>query len=392
MLKHKNLIIKIFIAIFICFLLYPNAGLFRGSKNVAMIAKENRKITAFPKESLKSKKFYANFEKWYQDRLRHRDIAIESWRKANFAMGVILKDNIFVGKNGWLLDRNNIIKAFRDAKIKAGNIKKLQDYCNANGKQFILMVPPPKESVYRDYLPQYVQRKYKEHMVWENQLRELARANNINYLSVADELFEKRKVSKDDLYFNDDHHWSYYGSYIAVVKLLQTIKANNPNLQDGNIVLDGSLREAYKEWSYAGQLGLGRNVKALAPWNKNFTNEIFVTDCYTGKTIKVNKVLSNDTLWGRIVKGEAIIENKSIGKNMTVLFLGDSYGSYMMPYLSQKVSTIISTHYRECAEKKKKVEVNRLIKQYNPDVVVLEIVGNGFYRSKGDTNFKNMVF
>ncbi len=391
-MKYKNLIIKIFIAIFVCFLLYPNTGLFRGSKNVAMIAKENRKITPFPKESLKSKKFYINFENWYQDRLRYRDKAIESWRKANFKMGVILKDNIFIGKNNWLFNKHNAIKNLRDEQIKVNNIKKLQEYCNAKGKQFILMVPPTKESIYRDCFPQHEQRKIKDYYVWENKLRSLTKENNINYLSVTDELFERRKVNNDELYFNDDHHWSYYGSYVAAEVLLNRIKEQNDKLLDAKLILDGSVRDAYKEWSYFGQLGFGRNTKTIAPWNKNFTDEIYVTDTHSSKTIKMNKILSNDTLWGRIVRGEAIIENRNIKKNLTVLMLGDSYSSYMMPYLSQKVSKIISTHYRDCAEKKKKVEISRLMEQYNPDVVVLEIVGSGFFHSQGNNNFKNMVF
>ena len=391
-MKQKNLIIKIFIAIFICFLIYPNTGLFRGSKNVAMIAKENRKITTFPKESLKSKKFYTNFEKWYQDRLRHRDKAIGYWRKVNFEMGIILKDNIFIGKDEWLFNRHNAIKNFQDPQIKANHIKKLQDYCQSKGKQFILMVPPPKEAVYMDYFPEHEKRKFKDYFVWENQLRVLARNNNINYLSVADELFAQRKVSDDALYFNDDHHWSYYGSVIATEVLLGKIKTYNNKLKDEKIILDGSFREAYKEWSYFGQLGFGKNTKTFAPWSKGFSKEIYVTDCYTKKTKKLDKVLSNDTLWGRIVKGEAIIDNKEVKNGLIVLVLGDSYSSYMMPYLSQKVSRIVSTHYRDCAEKKKKVEVNRLLEQYNPDVVVLEIVGNGFFHSKGNNNFKNMVY
>lgn len=391
-MKYKNLIIKIFVAIFVCFLLYPNTGLFRGSKNVAMIAKENRKITPFPKESLSSKKFYTNFENWYQDRLRHRDKAIGYWRKIYFEMGIILKDNIFIGKNDWLFNKHNVIKNFRDAQIKADSIKKLQEYCKSKGKQFILMVPPTKESVYRDYFPMHEQRKAKEYYVWENQLRQLANTHKINYLSVTDELFAQRKVSENALYFNDDHHWSYYGSYIAVDVLLNKIKEQNNKLSDVKVVLDGSVRDAYKEWSYFGQLGFGRNTKTVAPWNKDFTDEIYVTDTHSGKTIKMNKVLSNDTLWGRIVRGEAIIENKKISNDITVLVLGDSYSSYMMPYLSQKISKIITTHYRDCAEKKKKVEIGRLLEQYNPDVVILEIVGNGFFHSKGDNNFKNMVF
>ena len=391
-MKSKSWIIKGFVFIFVAFLIFPNAGLFRGEKNVAMIAKENRKITAFPKSSPKEKGFYTNFEKWYQDRLRYRDKMIGLWTRVNFSMGVVLKDHIFVGERGWLFNKNRFIKDFRDPDTKILRIKALQEYCNRQGKNFIFFVAPPKESVYEDYFPQREQNKQKRYLRLEEQLIELCKMRGVNYLPIGNDVMNKRYSGNDDLFFHDDHHWSYYGSVIGAKLLLERMAIYTNAIDNFRIVLDGSKVDAFKEYSYARELGLPRNSNTVAPWNKHFTDEIYVTSSIDGKTIKVDKILSNDILWGRIVRGEAIIENKAIDKGITVLFLGDSSGSYMMPYVSQKVKRIISTHYRDCVDKKKSVDIGRLMKQYKPDVVVLEMGGPGFFNSKGDTNFKNMVF
>lgn len=71
--KLKTIIAICFITLFTVALAIPNTGLLREKENTAIVAKENRKITAFPQESTTSKKFYTEFEKWYQDRLRYRD-------------------------------------------------------------------------------------------------------------------------------------------------------------------------------------------------------------------------------------------------------------------------------------------------------------------------------
>ena len=97
--KLKKIIPISFIVVFAIFLAIPNTGLYRGEKNARLIAQtENRRITPRPTQSLKSKEFYEQFEKWYQDRLRYRDKAIKRWNKFNLAIGIIIKENLILVK------------------------------------------------------------------------------------------------------------------------------------------------------------------------------------------------------------------------------------------------------------------------------------------------------
>ena len=391
--KLKKIIPISFIVLFAATLFVPNTGLPRIAINAREVAQqENRKIHPFPTASFTHKEFYNQFGNWYQDRLRHKYKLISAWKKVNFAFGVVLSDSLVLGKNGWLLNKYSCINKFEMPQKKADKIKELQNYCEQNGKKFIFMLPPNKESVYRDYFPENIQKKYKSPEYWHEQAYNLLTANSINYLSVNKQLNGARKNEKHDLYFSDDHHWSYYGSAIAADLLMKKLEQElNIDFYNG-LKFDGSTRTAYKEYSYANQLAFSINKEAQAPWSKQYTDEIYITDCYTSKTTQANKVVSNDVLWGRIVRGEGIITNKATKNDIKILILGDSYSSYMVPYLSQNIKTIISTHYRDCAEKKKSVNITKLIEKYNPDAVILIMLEGGFFHSKAESLFKNIKY
>lgn len=391
--KLKRVIPVSFIVLFAVFLAIPNTGLYRGEKNARLIAQtENRRITPRPTQSLKSKEFYEQFEKWYQDRLRYRDTAIKLWRQGNLHIGVILNSSIIVGKNKWLLDKNACLRNFVDAENKIKKIKALQDYCNKHNKSFILLVPPNKESVYRDYFPEQIQLNYKTPEYFQIESENLFKKYQINYLSVTDLIATQRQTEKHDLYFSDDHHWSYFAASAAADMLMQKLnKELHTNFYQG-LKFDGTSKIATKEHSYATKLALNYTDKTIAPWSNNYTNEIYISDSYTNKIEKAKTVVANNYLWERMLKGEGIVINKTINNNISLLILGDSYSSYMVPYLSQNVKKIITTHYRDCIENKKEVNTQKLFKKYDPDAVVLIINETNFFHSSSENIFHNLKF
>lgn len=390
--KLKTIIAICFITLFTVALAIPNTGLLREKENTAIVAKENRKITAFPQESTTSKKFYTEFEKWYQDRLRYRDKIISFWKQSNFNFGVILKDNIILGKNDWLFNTNNCLKFFKEPKEKIQKIKDLQNYCQKNKIDFIIMIPPNKESIYRDYFPEAIRSKHKIPIYWQTQAENLFKKNQINYISVTKQIENQRKIEMHDLYFNDDHHWSYYASSTASDLLMKKLEKDlHKNFYQG-LKFDGTTKKATKEYSYANQLGLKLNHEFMAPWSKNYTNELYLTDTSTGKTRKISNVISNNVMWSPMLRGEGIVNNKSTKNNIKILILGDSYSSYMIPYLSQNINEIISTHYTRVAGKKKEVNIKKLINKHKPNAIVLIINEATFFHSNANYIFKNIKY
>ena len=387
----KGLLYKGFIAIFIVGLLFPNTGLFRGKENAKIVARENRKITAFPQDSVKKKGFYINFEKWYQDRLRYRDKAILAWKELNYKCGVILSDNIFLGKDNWLFNRWNTIDSLKNKKEKTLALKRIQDYCLKNNAHFVFLLAPTKEAIYADFFPLKEQRKHKPYDFWEKQVTDILQTQKINYLSVTQRLMHDKIALKEPVYFKDDHHWSYYGAAAASDLLLQQFNRMTNKASFKELSLDITQDDVFKEYSYANTLGFGQTYKAKAPWNRYFTEEIYVKDCYNGKEDRLKMLPSNNVLWGKIVNGEGIIINKTLKNGSTLLILGDSYSSYMVPYLSQRFGKIVSTHYRDSHGKKKEVDLKRLLTTYKPDYVLLEMLGNSFYASNDKLTIGKIV-
>ena len=391
----RKWILKAFVIVCFIGLLLPNITLFNEKENAAIVRKENRKITAFPKIQLLKKDFYPKFEKFYQDRLFARDKLIYAWSILNYKCHVIIKGDLVVGKHGWLFSKGANVKEFKDKEIKLKKLKEIQDFCDKRGIKFAFIAPPYKNAIYADYLPRELRSTAPDYHKIENDLINECKKMKINYISLYKPLLRGRKLFHNDIYWWDDHHWSYEGASIASDVVLKYIKKYRSNFEYNGMEFDGTYKSGYKECSQAKSLGIDNenSRQAKAPWSKKFTNQIYGVDKYTSEKVVFSKEpISNNYLWGKIVKGESRVYNDRTNNNLKILFLCNSYGSYMTTYLSQFISKMVNTHYLDKAEKKKNTDLRNLIKQYQPDLVVLEISAPTFFNSKGIGIFKEIKY
>lgn len=221
MVKLRKCILIVFIVAFSCLLLVPNIGILNEQKHQAEIARENRKITAFPRFGWSDKRLYSQFEDWYKDRIKGRERAIRLWRRINFNLDIILDEDLFLGKNKWLFSKTNRIIGLKDGKQKMQEVAALQSYCEKQNTKFVLLVAPTKEAVYLNEFPDRERKNIKSYEYWNSALQKLADDAGINYLNVFDKLMYSKKQGLHDVYFSDDHHWSYYGAEIAADSFLQ---------------------------------------------------------------------------------------------------------------------------------------------------------------------------
>lgn len=392
--KLKKIIPISFIVLFAAALVIPNTGLYRGEKNARLIAQtENRKITPRPTQSLKSKEFYTQFEKWYQDRLRYRDKAIKRWSEFNLKIGVLVHPKIFQSNNGWLFDKDMIITNFADAENKVKSIKQLQDFCNSHGKNFIFFIPPSKETMYKEFFPADIQNSFQKPDVFLNQGDNLFKKYNINYLTITKDLEEEKLKTSQKLYIPADSHWNYYGASFGVNKLLQKIAVENNIKSYNGLKFDGTFVDITYPSDYLTMLGFeSNNEKGKMPWSKKYTEEIYSVDCYNGKIQKVGSRLANINYWKSTHNGEVVLKNKQLESDLKILVLSDSYTTFMAPYLAQFAKETVITHYNGYAEKKVKTDMNYLMNKYNPDVVILEIVDRIFYPASNQGLFGKFTY
>lgn len=389
----KNGGVKLFIAIFILILLYPDTRLFSEKRHRESVeGHENRRITEFPSASFLTKEYYSVLENWHNDRLERKYTLISYWCGLNYRLGINLSDNIVGGKNDELFDKNRIVEDFKDKEAKIALIKNLQEYCHQKNTKFIFMLAPNKEAIYSDLLPTNLQDKSYSFVNYNKELEAGLSQNNVSYLSLAELFFKEHLEHPDkDLYFKDDHHWSYDGAALAVDSLLSRIQNEvDKNFYLG-LQLDATQTKAYKQRSYADAIGLFTDKTAKLAWSQKYNNEVYLLDCYTNEAKKLNKIIDYRDMAKEGQFGESIIENKGLKNNVTMLYLGDSYTGYMMPYLSQMVRKNIFTHYNNIGGKKESIDIPKLLDKYHPDVVVFEILGDHFFNSAKNGYLGNIV-
>ena len=369
----KKSILWLFVAIFVAGTVGFNYGFRKPKDNEAAARFENRKITAFPSMPFRKKAFYTEFEKWYRDRMYKRQKAIFGWRKAKHAIGVIEPKDIIVGEDGWLLSKGTP-KSYNGDSKKIPKLKKMQDLCDKNGAKFIVMLAPWKDPACKRYYPYVYRKNIVDYLQISNKAVASLRKNGIGYVDSCPAIMKAMEEDNPEhpLYVKDDHHWSYFGAIIAADLLLKELR-DLIGIEYDDILTDGSTLQGNREHSRWTKLGLGNDPQrsiGVVPWHKKFTKNLKIINSRNKKEIKPSKPIANNYLWGPMTKGEGIIINSECKNDRTLLMLSDSYGPYMMPYLTQYFEKTVETHYNRKHYDKKPTNLKYLLEKYKPDAVV----------------------
>lgn len=387
-MKVRKRLIQGFIIMFVALLCFPDIKIYDKKSNVEKIARmENRMINPLPISFPWEKTFYSQLEGWFQDRINKRDSLIRYWRGLNACIGVALSKKIFFNDaRTWMFSRENFITGIKGKNEKFTAIKQVQEYCTKQDIAFAVAFPPTKEAVYRDLFPKKEQENTWDTLQVEAELQKNVKEYGLNYISLADTVLKSKQKGDHELYFRDDHHWSYYSAELAADEILGYFLGNDYQRANFNKVR----KNVYKENSYSNEIDFGQIYGTIAPWSDSFTTNLEVQDCYTGKLLVYNNMISNDYLWEKITTGEGIVYNKKAPINKTMLILGDSYSSYQVPYFSQYLTKVISTHHSVHYAPKKNVDMVELMKKYKPDMVLFQVY-SAIFCYNPPTMFENIV-
>ncbi len=123
-------------------------------------------------------------------------------------------ESVVTGTDGWLyysstlddyLGRNTLSQ--RGMWNLAHNLSLLQQYTESRGAEFLLMVPPNKNTLYGEHMPYYYQRpETARHN--RDTLAENLEASGVSYL----DLFAFFEAQEEVLYFKEDSHWTTEGA------------------------------------------------------------------------------------------------------------------------------------------------------------------------------------
>lgn len=101
----------------------------------------------------------------------------------------------------------------RGAELTPDNILRIQEICNENGIEFIVVICPSKEQVYWDIMKTLLAESERYDPDWPNSLIESSGVENGIHVLDLTPVF--RAHSGDQLYFTEDTHWNVEGNRLA---------------------------------------------------------------------------------------------------------------------------------------------------------------------------------
>lgn len=379
----KKTIYKLMIAFSAILFIAPNAGLLREKRNVVHIAEmENRTINQLPTAKFFTGEFFRQFDGWYDDRILGRSDLIRNWAIWNGRIfDVLISKSVVKGKDGYLFSPSNMNHTLTDEVRKLHAISKINEQCEKRGIRFVFMLTPNSEMVLSDLFTEQYPRIDLANV--EQGVAQKLDNLGIEHCFVGEDFVKLPLEERKNMYFEGDYHWTQAGGYLAAKKLLQQLglddKINCPVENKKFLAKDGIYyREAgldvVESWHYY-------------PWNNNFVNDMYVTNSDDGD---FTKGIITSTLGGYGHRGEDILINNQASNKVKVLILGDSFTAPMKVYLLQDIETIVFSHSRDIRKPKERIDVEYMLKRYNPDIVVFTKMEAFFFWESYDAMLGNM--
>jgi len=208
--------------------------------------------------------------------------------------GTLYNDAVLEGKDGWLFwVRDNAIADFQginpmsvpqmDQYVK--RMEELQLVCEAQGKQLYYLIPPNKEQVYSEYMPDYpVQDLHKR----AHRLADYVKANS--EVKISYPLLELSQAKfYCNTYLKHDSHWSNCGAFIGsqvlyemmglpVTPLYLQARAETP-MEGGDLLIFGRLNPAeYEDGNFDYIINYKPEVECISPQDGDFSQQIYYSE------------------------------------------------------------------------------------------------------------------
>lgn len=153
---------------------------------------------------------------WFSDHffLRQELISLNNWISAK-VFGTSGSDSVILGKNGWLYYADTLedytgAAPMTDAEIwaAANNLALMAEYCRENGREFLFVVAPNKNSLYPEHMPSRFLRGQESN---RSRLFLLLEEMDVSVGDLYAAFAEKDEV----LYFAHDSHWNSKGAALG---------------------------------------------------------------------------------------------------------------------------------------------------------------------------------
>jgi hypothetical protein len=227
-------------ALFVAALFLPLIG--AGFKWDPVTSSENRAMAKFPgaPKNFKQVKMFSDlFMGFYRDHFGFRNTLIRGLALGRFhgGLGMDRETNIIIGKDGFLFYPSSVQDGFlAERNLDPFSPRQLDEwqqllerrnkFFTDHGIPFIVVIPPDKQSIYPEMMPEEFSRLGPKTRL--DQLIERLRETHspVRLVDVRPALLEAKKYRR--IYYKTDTHWNDYGAYAAYPVILDAIQTVLP--------------------------------------------------------------------------------------------------------------------------------------------------------------------
>ena len=348
--------------VFVYWVFYPFvANLF--SSNAELL--DNRPLKTKPTEL--SLDFPKEFEAYYNDTFAGRKRLLKKYGKIQYKLGI---DNgiTILGQKGWAFydsakvpDGYTLIDYFGEVRFSedelrqmAQGIEKARAFYARQGIDYIIIIAPNKEAMYSEFMPERLQKQRKSDKSRMDLAVEYLQQNTkVKIINFKDALMAAKKDLPMEIYFPLDSHWNEIGSYVGYTAMANYLNKFGYHLPVKKISEDMI--------TVAGSQKSDLDVAGIKDTNYHVA---FFDD------MKIQCLKSEDN--GFMM----VFENPQAKEKKTLFMIRDSFGVGLMPYLNKAFQKTIYAHNKH----NKREQLEALIKEYKPDIMVDELVERYFDR------------
>jgi len=198
---------------------------------------ENRAMAlmpGWPHGFAEARVFADRFMSYYRDNFGFRNTMIRAVALGEYHGGVGLQNNanVLIGKQGWLylpLGDENFL-AFRGLNpMSEGELEQWRrllesrrGWCRSRGIQFVVVIPPDKQTIYPEHLPDQFARRFGESRL-DQLIGYLQKQNSpVDLVDLRRALFSAKRERQ--IYYTTDSHWNNFGAYVGYRALIAEVQ------------------------------------------------------------------------------------------------------------------------------------------------------------------------
>lgn len=374
---YRKQIYRLLTACFVIVLLQPAFGIINEKQNTNLIAiMENRTISPEPHSAFATKEYFNEFQNWFEDRLLGRNNLIRLWASLNGKFfHVLISKEVCMGRDGFLYSPFNLKDEMTDREQKLEQLAHIKQICDKYHAHFVFNLVPHAEWMLGELITGKNQPADIKKI--ETQLQYDLQKRGIDSCMYGQKMLQLPLEERRSMYFKGDIHWNSKGAFFGAKELLRHLKLNK-TIESANIY---EVEKKGKAGFYTFKIGWEplESVYKM-PWSEDFERD-FTIETHIG-----NRIIQGEVENG-FHKGEVIIINKQAPHNIAVLVLGDSFFGSIQNYLMQDIREIVISHNMDINEPKQCIDLERMLQEYNPEIVIYEKAGVGFFGDSYQTVF-----